>query len=141
MNTYIRGSSIRKISFYLDRKPLGALVMLKNLKLMLRLTVKQRKSFLFHAFFFQFRMLQFAAMNQKETIKRAEVLHSRLNLRGMDHQRMIKMELRFDKEVISSELMDDINRLFQCLLKTGHLGQITFSGLQVRVSIVSFIDH
>ena len=141
MNTYFRGSPIRKISLYLDRKPLGAFIRLKNLKLLLRLTVKQRKSLLFHAFFFQMRVLQFTAMNQKETINRAEAFNSRLNLRGMDDQRMIKLELRFDKEVISSELMDDINQLCQCLLKTGHLGQITFSGLQVRVSIVSFIDH
>ena len=136
-NNYFQESSIRKISFYLDRKPLGSLIMLKNLKSLLQLTVKERKSLAFHFFTFQFRVLQFVAMNQQDIIERAEILTTFSNLRGVDSGKMVKMELRFDKEVISSEWMDTINRLFQSLLETGHLGQMTFSELQVRVSDVS----
>ena len=134
-NSYFQGSSIRKISFYLDRKPPGALFMLKNLKSWLQFTEKERKSLHVHIFTFQFRVLQFIAMNHQEIIERAEILLTFLDLQRADDRKMVKMELRFDKEVISSEWMDDINRVFQCLLETGHLGQMTFSGLQVRVSI------
>ena len=79
------------------------------------------------------------ALNQQEIIERAEFLMTFSNLRGVDGRKMVKLELLFDKEVISSEWMDDINRLFQCLLKTEHLGKMTFSKLQVRVPILSLI--
>ena len=140
-NSYFNGSSIQRISFYLDRKPPGALVMLKNLKSWLHLTVKKARSLVFHIFNFQFRVLQFVARNQREIIERAEILTTFLNFKGVHGGEMVKFELRFDKEVISSEWMDDINRMFQYLLETGRLGQMTFSELQVRVSISSLTIH
>ena len=128
---------MRKISLYLDRT-LAPLIILKNLKSFVRLTAKERNSLAFHAFTFQFRVLQFLAINHKEVIERAEFLPTFPNLREVDGGKMVKLELRFNKEVISSVQMDDINRMFQCLLETGHLGQMTFSELQVRVSTLLF---
>ena len=113
--------------------------MLNILRSWLQLTVKEQKSLVFHAFNFQFRVLQFIAMNQQECIERAEILPTFLNLRGVNGGKMVKIELRFDTEVISSEWMDDINQLFQYLQQTVHLGQMTFSELQVRVFIVLLI--
>ena len=137
-DTYFEGSVIRRISFYVDRRPMGALLVLKNLKAFVQLTVKERKSLAFLVFTFQFRVLQFVAF-QQEIIERAEFLPRFLNLQEEDGGKMLKIECRFDKEVISSEWMDTINRVFQCLLETGHLGQMPFSELQVRVSILSLI--
>ena len=131
MNSYFQGSPIRKISFYLDRKPLGALVMLENLKSWLQLTARERKSLAFLRFAFHFRVLQFIAMHQQEVIERAEFLMTFSNLRGANGRNIAKLEVRFDTEVISSEWMGDINRMFQSLLETEHLGQMTFSELQV----------
>ena len=99
---------MRKISLYLDRT-LAPLTILKNLKSFVRLTAKERKSLVFHAFTFQFRVLQFLAINHKEVIERAEFLPTFPNLREVDGGKMVKLELRFNKEVISSVQMDDIN--------------------------------
>ena len=82
-------------------------------------------------------MLQFVALNQQEIIKRAEFLLTFLNLQGVNGRKMVKLELLFDKEVISSVWMDTINQMFQSLLETEHLGQMTFYDLQVRVSTLS----
>ena len=105
--------------------------MLNNLKSFGQLTAKERKSLIFHTFICQFRVLQFIAIIQQEIIERAEYLMTFLNLQGVDGRVMVKMEVRFDKEVLSSEWMDDINRMFHSLLETGHLGQMTFLELQV----------
>ena len=127
-NNYFQGTAIRKISPYLDRKPQGALFVLQALKSFIQLTTKERKLLMFHSFNFEFRVLQFLAMNQEEVIGRTECFGKFLNFEG---RKMVKLELRFSREVISSGMMDDINQMFQCLLGTRQLGQMDFSQLQV----------
>ena len=131
-DSYFRGIQIQKIAWYFDRKP-APLIILATLKSWLQLTVKERKSMAFYIIVFHFRVLQFVAMNQKEVIERAEFLTTFSNLRGVDGRKMVKTELRFNKEVISSEWMDDINRLILSVLESEHLGQMTLSGLQVLI--------
>ena len=68
-------------------------------------------------------------MNQQEIVERAEFMKSFLNFDG---RKMVKIELRFDKEVVSADRMDDLNRQFESLLESEHLGQMTFSELQAE---------